>query len=129
MSTQPEAVELITYAFRSAVPQIRIVAPSSPQELFVYISQKPLVAVVTSFRLYGQWDGLLLAQKLRAGGFSNPILMLSNSDELASRSLSGIDEFVSFEHWNEIPSRVTALVEYLAHRQSNEIERRSSRII
>lgn len=84
------------------------------------------MAVVTSFRLYGERDGLPLAQKLRAAGFSDPILMLSNSDELAAKPLSGVDEFISFERWSVIPSRVAALVGYLPDLGDNDIERCSS---
>lgn len=109
MFDQTEAVDLLSYAFRVSFPQMKLVVPRSPQWLLDHIAD--LGAVVTSFRLYGGVDGFLLTQQLRSMGFSQPIVMLSNSDELAATAaLHGLDEFLPFERWSEIPSRVAALL-------------------
>ena len=114
---QPDARELLTYALKTTFPRIQILEPSSPGWLLDHLKQHPLAAVVTRYKLFGGMDGLLFSALLRSAGFAGPIVMVSNSEEIASQvKAAGINEFLSFERWSELPSRLAL------HLQANAME-------
>ena len=120
LSNQPESNELISYALHAAFPSIRLIEAQSAQWLLDHFDSIPLTAVITSHKLYGELNGLALAGKLRAREFTKPILMLSNSEEVAARAKNeGVDEFLSFERWSELPVRLAALITGVEEAASN----------
>ncbi|HEY9154759.1 MAG TPA: response regulator [Opitutaceae bacterium] len=104
---QPDARELLTYALRATYPRIQIMEPNSPGWLLDHLHERPVEAVVTRYKLFGGMDGLLFSALLRSAGFSGPIIMVSNSEEIANQiDAAGINEFISFERWSELPTRL-----------------------
>lgn len=104
---QPDARELLAYALKTTFPCIQILEPSSPGWLLDHFKQLPLAAVVTRYKLFGETDGLLFSALLRSGGFNGPIIMISNSEEIANKTnAAGITEFLSFDRWSELPARL-----------------------
>jgi hypothetical protein len=74
-----------------------------------HVKQHPVAAVVTRYKLFGGTDGLLFSALLRSAGFAGPIIMVSNSEEIAHQiHAAGINEFLSFERWSELPARLAA---------------------
>lgn len=111
ISNQPEANELIRYAIHAMFPRIRIIEPKSPHWLVEHFRNEDVTAVVTSYKLYGEIDGISLASQLRARGFSKPVVMISSAEEVASRATrEGVDEFLSFDRWTELPFMLARLM-------------------
>ena len=104
---QPDARELLSYALKASFPRIQLLEPQSPGWLLDHLKSLALEAVVTRYKLFGGMDGLLFSALLRSAGFSGPIIMVSNSEEIAAQALAaGISEFLSFSRWSELPSRL-----------------------
>gem|GEM_PF-3152031 len=118
---QPEARELLTYALKTTFPRIKVLEPSSPGWLLDHLTTHPLSAVVTRYKLFGGMDGLLFSALLRSAGFAGPIIMVSNSEEVASQTrAAGINEFLSFERWSELPARLALQLQTFAANSTND---------
>jgi len=100
--------ELLRYALRRRFRQARIIEPSSVQSLLQMVPHQ-LAAVVTRYKLFGEINGLELTHQLRSAGFKSRIIMLSNAEEIAGAALAaGVDEFLSYSRWAELPDRLAA---------------------
>jgi DNA-binding NarL/FixJ family response regulator len=108
---RPESKDLIGYAIKSSFPSIRVREHASAREFIDGLATERPAAVITRQRLYGDMDGLSLTRVLRSSGFSGPILMITNAEELrAEAEQAGISAFMSFDRWAELPSRLASLL-------------------
>jgi CheY-like chemotaxis protein len=101
---RPESIELLSYALRKNFRDLEV-QTSCPEQVL----DRPwdFQAVITRYRLLGNTDGIELTRKLRQKQYAAPIIMVSNADELAAAAMAaGVDEFISFERWTELPSRL-----------------------
>jgi DNA-binding NtrC family response regulator len=104
---QPDARELLSYALKTTFPRIQIMEPNSPGWLLDHLNQHPVAAIVTRYKLFGGMNGLLFSALLRSAGFGGPIIMVSNAEEIAGQiHAAGINEFINFERWSELPARL-----------------------
>ena len=111
VSTEPSSRELMEYAIRAMFPKTIFCSSTCPRWWLENIKAQSPSAFVTSHKLYADLDGLCFSTRLKNAGFSGPIMMLSNSDELAeSVSSYSIDEFLPFDRWPELPARLASLL-------------------
>lgn len=104
---QVDSRELLRYALRRKFPEAQLIEPVSALALVQKEDLSQVSAVVTRYKLFGNINGLQLATQLRSAGFRGRVIMLSNAEELAGvAGAAGVDEFLSFSRWAELPERL-----------------------